>query len=103
MDNNGVHFMMPTVFNDEDSIDIKSMHNICEFAKKSGCKGLVLLGVMGEAHRLSEHERNFLIEEISQLSKELGLILQLVLAQKAVILQQVMQLQLQNLEQNKLW
>ena len=73
MDNNGVHFMMPTVFNDEDSIDIKSMHNICEFAKKSGCKGLVLLGVMGEAHRLSEHERNFLIEEISQLSKELGL------------------------------
>ncbi|MQG42888.1 MAG: dihydrodipicolinate synthase family protein [SAR202 cluster bacterium] len=75
MDNNGVHFMMPTVFNDEDSIDIKSMHNICEFAKKSGCKGLVLLGVMGEAHRLSEHERNFLIEEISQLSKELGLIL----------------------------
>ena len=41
MDNNGVHFMMPTVFNDEDSIDVKSMHNICEFAKKSGCKGLV--------------------------------------------------------------
>ena len=75
MDNNGVHFMMPTVFNDEDSIDIKSMHSVCEFAKKSGCKGLVLLGVMGEAHRLSEHERNFLIEEISQLSKELGLIL----------------------------
>ena len=75
MDNNGVHFMMPTVFNDEDSIDIKSMHSVCKFAKNSGCKGLVLLGVMGEAHRLSEHERNFLIEEISQLSKELGLIL----------------------------
>ena len=75
MDNNGVHFMMPTVFNDEDSIDIKSMYSVCKFAKKSGCKGLVLLGVMGEAHRLSEHERNFLIEEISQLSKELGLIL----------------------------
>ena len=75
MDNNGVHFMMPTVFNDEDSIDIKSMHSVCKFAKNSGCKGLVLLGVMGEALRLSEHERNFLIEEISQLSKELGLIL----------------------------
>ena len=75
MDNNGVHFMMPTVFNDEDSIDIKSMYSVCKFAKNSGCKGLVLLGVMGEAHRLSELERNFLIEEISQLSKELGLIL----------------------------
>ena len=75
MDNNGVHFMMPTVFNDEDSIDIKSMYSVCKFAKNSGCKGLVLLGVMGEAHRLSEHERNFLIKEISQLSKELGLIL----------------------------
>ena len=75
MDNNGVHFMMPTVFNDEDSIDVKSMYSVCKFAKNSGCKGLVLLGVMGEAHRLSEHERNFLIEEISQLSKELGLIL----------------------------
>ncbi|MBL07142.1 MAG: hypothetical protein CL773_04755 [Chloroflexi bacterium] len=75
MDNNGVHFMMPTIFDDEGSIDINSMQGICKFAKKSGCKGLVLLGVMGEAHRLSEKERNFLISEISQLSKELGLIL----------------------------
>ena len=75
MNNSGVHFMMPTIFNDKDSIDINSMHSICEFAKRSGCKGLVLLGVMGEAHRLSEGERNVLIKEISQLSKELGLIL----------------------------
>ena len=27
MDNNGVHFMMPTVFNDEDSIDIDLRHH----------------------------------------------------------------------------
>ena len=50
MENNGVHFMMPTIFNDNNEIDFESMESICNFAKNSGCKGLVLLGVMGEAH-----------------------------------------------------
>ena len=75
MNNNGVHFMMPTIFNDKNEIDLESMNSICEFAKKSNCKGLVLLGVMGEAHRLSEEERNLLIEEISEIAKKLSLIL----------------------------
>ncbi|MDC0252798.1 dihydrodipicolinate synthase family protein [Chloroflexi bacterium] len=75
MENNGVHFMMPTIFNDNNEIDFESMESICNFAKNSGCKGLVLLGVMGEAHRLSEAERNLLIYEISKLSKKLSLIL----------------------------
>ena len=75
MENHGVHFMMPTIFNDKNEIDLDSMNNICEFAKKSNCKGLVLLGVMGEAHRLSEEERNLLIENISKIAKKLSLIL----------------------------
>ena len=54
MNNNGVHFMMPTIFDDSGKIDLDSMINITKFAKESGCVGLVLLGVMGEAHRLSE-------------------------------------------------
>jgi len=66
---------MPTIFNDKNEIDLDSMNNICEFAKKSNCKGLVLLGVMGEAHRLSEEERNLLIENISKIAKKLSLIL----------------------------
>ena len=75
MQNNGVHFMMPTIFNDENKIDLESMSSICKFAKNSNCKGLVLLGVMGEAHRLSEEERNLLIENISKIAKKLSLIL----------------------------
>tara|TARA_B100000902_G_C27291945_1_gene907674 strand:- start:880 stop:1770 length:891 start_codon:yes stop_codon:yes gene_type:complete len=75
MENNGVHFMMPTIFNDQNTIDLESMENICKFAKDSGCKGLVLLGVMGEAHRLSESERNLLIDEISTMAEKLSLIL----------------------------
>lgn len=75
MENHGVHFMMPTIFNDKNEIDLDSMNNICEFAKKSNCRGLVLLGVMGEAHRLSEEERNLLIENISKIAKKLSLIL----------------------------
>ena len=75
MNNNGVHFMMPTVFNDSGKIDLESMINITKFAKDSGCIGIVLLGVMGEAHRLSEEERNLLIKEISNSSKKLSLIL----------------------------
>tara|TARA_B110000116_G_scaffold98763_1_gene85934 strand:+ start:179 stop:1042 length:864 start_codon:yes stop_codon:yes gene_type:complete len=66
---------MPTIFNDKNEIDLESMNSICEFAKKSNCKGLVLLGVMGEAHRLSEEERNLLIEKISEIAKKLSLIL----------------------------
>jgi len=66
---------MPTIFNDKNEIDLDSMNNICEFAKKSNCRGLVLLGVMGEAHRLSEEERNLLIENISKIAKKLSLIL----------------------------
>ena len=75
MNNNGVHFMMPTVFNDSGKIDLESMMNITKFAKDSGCAGIVLLGVMGEAHRLTEEERNLLIKEISDSSKKLSLIL----------------------------
>ena len=75
MNNNGVHFMMPTVFNDSGKIDLESMINITKFAKDSGCVGIVLLGVMGEAHRLTEEERNLLIKEISDSSKKLSLIL----------------------------
>ena len=59
----GIHYMMPTVFNDSDSIDIDSMINIANYAKKSGCVGLVLLGVMGEAHRMNESEKIFLLKE----------------------------------------
>ncbi|NCG34905.1 MAG: hypothetical protein GWO78_02775 [Dehalococcoidales bacterium] len=75
MNNNGVHFMMPTIFNDKNEIDLESMNSICECAKNSNCKGLVLLGVMGEAHRLSEEERNLLIEKISEIAKKLSMIL----------------------------
>tara|TARA_Y100000768_G_scaffold166228_1_gene124452 strand:+ start:1810 stop:2700 length:891 start_codon:yes stop_codon:yes gene_type:complete len=75
MENNGVHFMMPTIFNDQNIIDLDSMGSICKFAKDSGCKGLVLLGVMGEAHRLSESERNLLIDEVSIMANDLSLIL----------------------------
>jgi 4-hydroxy-tetrahydrodipicolinate synthase len=75
MNNNGVHFMMPTIFDDNGKIDLDSMFKITKFAKDSGCVGVVLLGVMGEAHRLSEIERNFLIDEISKATKDLSLLL----------------------------
>ena len=71
----GIHYMMPTVFKDSDSIDIESMINIANYAKKSGCVGLVLLGVMGEAHRLDESEKILLLEEISNVSREVKLLL----------------------------
>ena len=63
------------IFDDSDSIDIESMINIANYAKKSGCVGLVLLGVMGEAHRLDESEKIFLLQEISNVSREVKLLL----------------------------
>ena len=43
MENHGVHFMMPTIFNDKNEIDLDSMNNICEFAKKSNSKQIFLI------------------------------------------------------------
>ncbi len=55
----GVHTIMPTPFADNGDLDLASLAKLTEFLIDLGVDGLVVLGVLGEAHKLSqtEHEQ----------------------------------------------
>lgn len=54
----GVHTIMPTPFTDEGALDLPSLERLTEFLIGRGVDGLVVLGVMGEAPKLSQEERD---------------------------------------------
>ncbi len=60
----GIHFMMPTPFAADGSVDTGPISRLVEKAENAGCTGVVTLGVMGEAHRLSDRERLPIIEAV---------------------------------------
>lgn len=53
----GIHFMLPTPFQQDGGVDSDSFANLTRCASDAGCTGVVTLGVMGEAHRLTDSER----------------------------------------------
>ncbi len=60
----GIHFMMPTPFAGDGSVDTGPIPRLVEKAVIAGCTGVVTLGVMGEAHRLSDGERAPIIKAV---------------------------------------
>ena len=60
----GIHFMMPTPFLKDGTVDLNSIDNLIEFSIKNKCNGIVIMGVMGEAHRLTENERELIIKRV---------------------------------------
>ncbi|MBI20847.1 MAG: hypothetical protein CL780_01185 [Chloroflexi bacterium] len=62
----GVHFMLPTPFNDNGKVDYKSLGNLVELSVNSGCSGVVTLGVMGEANRMLDSERTSVLEFLNK-------------------------------------
>lgn len=57
----GVHTIMPTPFTDEGALDVKSLEQLTDFLVGLGVDGVVVLGVMGEAPKLSEEEQEQVI------------------------------------------
>ena len=53
----GMHWMLATPFDSQEQVDYESIKNLMEKAKSAGCTGVVGLGVMGEAARLTDKER----------------------------------------------
>ncbi len=53
----GIHFMLPTPFSSTGEVDLRPIVRLVECAARAGCRGVVCLGVMGEAHRLTDVER----------------------------------------------
>jgi 4-hydroxy-tetrahydrodipicolinate synthase len=57
----GVHTIMPTPFKDDGSLDLPSLETLTDFLIKLEVDGLVVLGVMGEAPKLSQQEQDEVI------------------------------------------
>lgn len=53
----GVHTIMPTPFTEAGALDLPSLERLTDFLIGLGVDGLVVLGVLGEAQKLTEEER----------------------------------------------
>ncbi len=60
----GVHVVTVTPFLPDETIDETSLRSLVEFCLNAGADGLLILGVMGEADRLSDRERERVIETV---------------------------------------
>lgn len=58
----GVMPILPTPFHDDETLDLDSWRRLLEFMAGLGVEGITILGVLGEANRLNDHERESLIE-----------------------------------------
>lgn len=54
----GVHTIMPTPFTVDGQLDLASLERLTDFLVNLGVDGVVVLGVLGEAHKLTEDERD---------------------------------------------
>ena len=58
----GVHVVTVTPFLPDESLDEASIDSLVEFCAGAGAEGLLILGVMGEADKLSDGERERIID-----------------------------------------
>ena len=57
----GVHNVMATPFLPDESLDVDSINSLVGYCASAGCEGVLILGVLGEADRLSDAERDAVI------------------------------------------
>ena len=60
----GVYNIMPTPFNEDETIDLESLRSVTEFMLSSGVHGITVLGVLGEAHKLTDAERDIVLSTV---------------------------------------
>lgn len=58
----GVHCISATPFQPDESLDLASVRTLLDYLIAGGCDGALFLGVLGEADRLSDHERQQVLE-----------------------------------------
>jgi 4-hydroxy-tetrahydrodipicolinate synthase len=58
----GVFNITPTPFHPDGSLDLTSLTRLTEFTRSTGVNGMTILGVLGEADKLTESERDAVIE-----------------------------------------
>lgn len=60
----GVYTIMPTPFKDDGALDLASLETLTDFLVGLGVDGLVVLGVMGEAPKLSQTEQDEVVRTV---------------------------------------
>ena len=58
----GVYPILATPFHDDESVDLESMERLIRFMAGLGVDGVTILGVLGEANRMLDREREALIK-----------------------------------------
>lgn len=62
----GVYVIAATPFTDDGSLDLSSLDSLCEFYLDKGVQGITILGMMGEAPKLSEAETLQVVQTVLQ-------------------------------------
>ncbi len=60
----GVFNIMVTPFAADETVDVDSLRRVTEWAVEAGVAGLVPLGIMGEAHKLTDAERDLVLKTV---------------------------------------
>src|SRR5437870_6683593 len=64
IDWSGVFHIMATPFTDGGDLDTAGMPRLVESALATGVTGITILGIAGEAHRLTDEERRRVVEAV---------------------------------------
>ena len=67
----GVIPILVTPFNEDESVDTKSIQTMIHLMKDIGVNGVTILGVLGEANRLTDDERKLIITTATQAAEQL--------------------------------
>ena len=62
----GVHCIAATPFLPDESLDFHSLGTLIDYLVRAGCDGILVLGVLGEADKLSDRERDAVIAQTIQ-------------------------------------
>lgn len=62
----GVFPILATPFNDDESVDLPSLHRLVRFMVELGVNGVTVLGVLGESNRMTDAERAQVIQTAVQ-------------------------------------
>jgi 4-hydroxy-tetrahydrodipicolinate synthase len=60
----GVYHIMATPFTDDGALDVGGLPRLVERALETGITGFTVLGIAGEAHRLTDDERRQVVESV---------------------------------------
>jgi 4-hydroxy-tetrahydrodipicolinate synthase len=64
IDWSGIFHILATPFTDDGALDVDGLPRLVEAVLATGVTGLTILGIAGEAHRLSDEERRRVVESV---------------------------------------